>query len=81
MTNTIVLSIAEQKQVSKPSNDNLRNAICSTLNYPPPQDYVWPDNGFDRLVLECQLEYTQYVRDFASEGCFFDMEQGADHVE
>ena len=74
-------TIADLSQVSKPSNDNLHKAIRSILNYRPPQDYAWPDDGFDRLAFECQLGYTPYVRDFASEGCFFDMEKGVDHVQ
>ena len=76
-----VRSISNLSQVSKPSNDNLHKEICSILNYRPPQDYAWPDDDFDRLAFECQLGNTPYVRDFASEGCFFDFEQGADHVE
>ena len=73
-------TIPDLSQVSKPSNDNFHKAIHSILNYRPPEDYAWPEDGCDRLAFERQLEYTLYVRDFASEGCFFDMEQGVEYV-
>ena len=50
------------------------------IQYRPPEDYLCSDDDIDRYTFECIDIGSGYIRDLASEGCFFDLEGGIEHV-